>query len=118
RLAAERGDVGSQQFRNGDALFLRGGQRARKDRLADERQWRALLERLDHGPLPGALLTRSVQDGIQNRLAALVYVAEDVSSDLEEVAVALTAVPLINHVAHLRIDHLQHVLHHTVGFAD
>src|SRR5690606_35100053 len=88
------------------------------DRLADERQWRALLERLAHGPLPGALLTRSVQDVIQNRLAALVYVAEDVSSDLDEVAVELTAVPLIEHVAHLRIAHLQHVLHHTVGFAD
>jgi hypothetical protein len=58
----------------------------------------AVLDGGDDGPLPGALLARLVQDGVDQHLAGALGVlgVEDVRRDLDQEAVELALVPAAN----------------------
>ncbi len=62
-----------------DALVLQRREAARKDRLADQRDRLAQVERADHGPLAGALLAGGVENLVDQRLAVFVLLGEDVA---------------------------------------
>ena len=82
-------------LRGGDALLLLSREAAGEDRLGDQRQGTPRSQRRDHGPLAGAFLAGGVEDQVDQRLAGLgVLEAEDVASDLDQVAVQRALVPL------------------------
>ena len=83
-----------QNLRRRHALLLERRQAARKDRFADQRYRLAEIERADDRPLAGALLAGGVENLIDQRLAVLVLLGEDVAGDLDQVAVQLALVPL------------------------
>ena len=66
------------------ALVAQGGQAAREDGLADQGDGHAEVERVDRGPLAGALLAGDVGDLGHERLAVIVVVLEDVGGDLDQ----------------------------------
>ena len=66
-VAGELGDGAVEGLGGGHALVLHGGEAACEDGLADEGQRHALVERLDAGPLAGALLSGGVEDLLDQR---------------------------------------------------
>ena len=78
----------------GDALVLQRGEAAGEDALADQGERHAEVERGDHGPFAGALLSGGVEDLVDQRLAVVVLLGEDVGGDFDEVAVEFALVPL------------------------
>lgn len=77
---------------------------ADKHHLADQRQRNPVIERRDDRLLVGAFL------------AGVVFVAEDVVRDLNEVTLEFGPVTLVEHRAHLVVSHAETAFHQIVDF--
>ena len=100
------------------ARFLHRAEAAGIDGFGDQRDGHAEIERIDAGPLAGALLAGGVEDLVDHILAVLVFVGQDVARDFDEVAVELALHPLGEGLVHLLVGHAEPVLHELVGLAD
>ena len=98
----ERGSIANGGFRvrslehgrRSHALFFKCREAAAENRLADECDRLAKIERTDDCPLTGSLLTGSVKDLVDERRAIFIFRSEDVARDLDEIAVELSLVPI------------------------
>jgi hypothetical protein len=117
---AHRPDLrAAQHARRGHALVLLRGQAAGQDRLADQRERNAQVQRRDHGPFPRSLLPGRVEDQIDKRLLRLgVAVGEDVAGDLDQVAIQPALVPAIENVVQRVSVKAAQAGKQVVGFAD
>ncbi|ETD32785.1 hypothetical protein W823_12425 [Williamsia sp. D3] len=94
-------------------------QRPGEDRLGDAGGGDAQIESGLHGPAAGALLTRRIDDDVDEWLACLgIHLAEDLGGDLDEVAVEVSRVPLAEDVGDLCDREVQGLAHQVVGLAD
>ena len=80
-----------------NTLLLHSREAACENSLADEGKRNTLVECGDARPFTRALLTCGVEYLINDRLAVLVAVGEDIAGYLDEVAVELALVPLCKH---------------------
>ena len=114
-----RAEVARRQAARGDALIGGARQGAGEHGLGDTGRRDAQVECGLHGPATGALLTRGVDDDVDQRLAGLVVdLAEDLRGDLDQVALEFGGVPVTEDVGDLRDRHVQGLAHEVVGLAD
>src|ERR1035437_9182253 len=107
-----------QNLRRCDALFLQRRQTAREDRLANQSQWLAQIERADRRPLARALLAGRVQYLIHNRRAVFVLLGKDVPGNLDQVTVQFALVPLRENIVQLIGSQAKPALQQVVGLAN
>ena len=99
-------------------LGFQGGNAAGKHRFGNQRERRAQIQGIDTGPFPGAFLAGAVEDFFYQRRAVCVICAQNIGSDLNQIAVEFGLVPLGKGGPHFGMVHTQAVFHKLVGFAD
>src|SRR5665213_867693 len=107
-----------QRLRRRYALVFQRTQATSEHALADKRHRNAVVQRVDGRPLTRTLLSRSVQNFVQNRRAVVVLLPKNRCRNLNKVAVKLTLVPLRKDFRKLIRRQTQPILQQLVGLAD
>ena len=107
-----------KNLRRFNAFIFQRRQAARKDRLADQSNRLAEIERADDRPLARALLAGGVENLVDDRLAVFVLFGKDLAGDFDQVTVQLALVPLGKDLVQLIGVKAKPALQQVVGLAD
>ena len=119
RLPVNGASSALEHLGGGHSLFLLGRQGAGEDGLGDQGQGNAQVAGRDDRPLAGSLLAGRIEDQVDHRLAGVgIGETQDVSGDLDQVAVQRSAIPAGEDVVHRRRLEAEHGSHHMIGLAD
>ena len=115
------GELGGRARKLGagtDTLRLESTQATGEDSLADQGDGHAEIQRVDGSPLASTLLASLVEDLLNQRLAVVVIVSENVAGDLDQERVQDTVVPLGKNLSDLRDGHAHAALHDVIGLTN
>lgn len=105
-------------FCGGGALVFHGGDATGVDCFGDESDGDAEVLGGDDCPFSGALLTCGIEDFVDERGAVIVFEAEDIAGDFDEVGVEFPCVPICEDGVHFVSGHAEAVFHEVIGFTD
>ena len=89
-----------------------------KNRLGNHVQWCIQLQGVNDTPATRSFLSRSIQNVIEQIIASFFFMTQNGRSDLYQVTMQTSFVPLFKNIRHLFILQRQQVLHGEISFSN
>src|SRR5659263_99790 len=99
-------------------FFFHGGQASGKDCLPNQGQRHTFFKGCNRGPFACAFLPGGIQYLVNDRLTLFILIGQNVSRDLNQIAVEVSFIPFFKHCVHFIRCETQVLFHQKIGLAD